>query len=124
MLVSIAHPAAVAHRAASGALAMGSYGDEWVQCEFCDRWGKCTRWWWDYTRDCWADGFFDVDGVGVLCEACLDRGCPPHAADLQALFRGIRLPDTATSVTPSPRLKIATQMPSPLAPTFLSEQLT
>ena len=74
---------------------MGSRGHRWVQCNYCDRWGKCTEWFWDYTRDRWADGFWDIDGIGVLCCACKERDYPPHSEYVQTLFP---LPPTAASI--------------------------
>ena len=57
-----------------------------MQCDYCDRWGKCTEWFWDLTRNRREDGFWDVDGIGVLCCACEERDYPPHAAYVQTLF--------------------------------------
>ena len=31
---------------------------------------------WDLPDD--VPSLCDVDGIGVLCDHCLDRGCPPH----------------------------------------------
>ena len=65
---------------------MGSHAYNWLACSYCERWGKCTPWYWDYTRDRWAPGFWDIDAVGVLCEPCFHRGCPPHADYMLTLF--------------------------------------
>ena len=47
---------------------MGSYGDIWLHCDWCWRWGKCVA---DEFLD-GADPLTDVDGVGLLCDRCLD----------------------------------------------------
>ena len=50
---------------------MGSYGDTWLQCEYCGKWGKCID----------EDGVLllcDVDPIGPLCDPCDVRGQPPH----------------------------------------------
>ena len=60
---------------------MGSYGDVWLQCGFCARAGKCTL------ED--IDGVTqlnDIDGVGLLCDPCQERG-PPHAEYLGKILR-------------------------------------
>ena len=77
MLVSVAHPAVLDHRT------MGSYGYRWLQCSWCDRWGMCTP---DDYRPYWVPGLTDVDGIGVLCDPCVNRWWPPHAEYLQRLL--------------------------------------
>ena len=52
---------------------MGSYGDVWLQCEWCWQWGKCL---WDEYLD-GAEPLWDVDGVGLLCDRCLELEEPP-----------------------------------------------
>ena len=52
---------------------MGSYGDCWLRCAWCWRWGKCKT-------DTWDEGFellITVDCVGLLCQRCLVLGEPP-----------------------------------------------
>ena len=58
---------------------MGSYGDAWVTCTYCGRWGKSVPRYWDYSDHRWKNGFWNVDGCGMLCEPCFDRRVPPHA---------------------------------------------
>ena len=61
--------------------AMGSYGDVWLRCRWCARWGKCT-----YAL-CGAEPLIGVDAVGgVLCEPCINRGCQPHPDWLRRLL--------------------------------------
>jgi len=69
---------------------MGSYGDRWLQCSWCERWGKCLP---DAGLSLPDDavGLWDVDGVGVLCDPCCERRCPPHYDRLQGLLQ-TRLP--------------------------------
>ena len=51
---------------------MGSYGDTWLQCAYCGKWGKCID----------EDGVTRLCGVldlsGPLCDPCYDRGQLPH----------------------------------------------
>ena len=53
--------------------AMGGYGDRWVQCTYCRKWGKCSI---DLAPN--ITPLADVDGIGVLCDPCRDRGGPPN----------------------------------------------
>jgi hypothetical protein len=50
-------------------LGMGSYGDTWLRCTWCAKWGKCP---------CFVILDRDIDGTGTLCDPCYYRGCPPH----------------------------------------------
>ena len=52
---------------------MGSYGDRWLACEWCWKWGKCLA-------DEHLGGAMpltDIDGLGVLCYACMVLEEPP-----------------------------------------------
>ena len=63
-------------------LAMGSYGNAWLRCSWCGRWGQCAR---DV-----VDGpslLTQIDGDGLLCETCEVRDCPPHYNYLWWLVR-------------------------------------
>ena len=61
---------------------MGSYGDRWLRCTWCEKWGKCL---WDLPPD--ITPLLDVDGIGVLCDPCYDRGHPPQYDYIQRLLR-------------------------------------
>jgi hypothetical protein len=63
---------------------MGSFGDTWLRCSWCRRWGKCIL---DSGS---AAPLTHVDGIGVLCGPCQDRACPPHY-DYTWLLLGSRL---------------------------------
>ena len=52
---------------------MGSYGDEWLRCAWCWRWGKCLL---DEFLD-GAEPLIDIDMVGTLCERCFELEEPP-----------------------------------------------
>ena len=52
---------------------MGSHGTGWLRCEWCRRWGKCLC----HLPDGVAP-LTDIDGIGLLCDSCYDRSCPPH----------------------------------------------
>ena len=52
---------------------MGSYGDRWLMCAWCCRWGKCLP---HYSGD--FVSLFDVDGIGPMCTACLEAPAPPE----------------------------------------------
>ena len=52
---------------------MGSYGDRWLRCTWCWRWGKCLPD--EYLNG--ADPLIDIDMVGVLCERCFALEEPP-----------------------------------------------
>ena len=69
---------------------MGSYGDAWLQCAFCEKWGKCLLA--AYLPDD-AVSLVDVDGTGPLCDPCCDRGYPPHYDYLKGLLQA-RLGET------------------------------
>ena len=78
MLAYLAHPAVLDHRA------MGSYGDRWMQCSWCNRWGKTVP---DNLRPWWVPGLWDIDGIGLLCDTCNDHGFPPHDRYVQAILK-------------------------------------
>ena len=63
---------------------MGSHGDKWLRCCWCATWGKCLL---DAYLPDGAVGLMDVDGVGVLCDPCLERNYPPHYDYLQGLLQ-------------------------------------
>ena len=52
---------------------MGSYGDRWLYCAWCWRWGKCLA---DELLN-GAEPLTDVDGVGTMCDRCLELEEPP-----------------------------------------------
>ena len=52
---------------------MGSYGDQWLYCAWCWRWGKCTA---DEYLD-GAEPLWDTDWSGLLCGWCLELEEPP-----------------------------------------------
>ena len=60
---------------------MGSYGDRWLQCTYCGKWGKCL----EHPLPIGTPSLLDVDGSGVLCDPCYDRGYPPHSSVPPAL---------------------------------------
>ena len=70
---------------------MGSDGDSWLRCSWCA-----------------APWLRRIDGIGLLCGPCEDRGCPPHynyppIGQLWGLLRS-RLPVPSSSpfrLTPS-----------------------
>ena len=63
---------------------MGSYGDAWLHCLWCNQKGKSLQ---DDYLPPGVYGLKDIDSVGgVLCDACYDRGSPPHYSYLQALL--------------------------------------
>jgi hypothetical protein len=62
---------------------MGSYGDTWLQCAYCGKWGK------NLDED-GVEPLWDVDPVGPLCDPCYVRGQPPHLRKYSRLFS--RLP--------------------------------
>ena len=54
---------------------MGSYGDQWLMCNWSWRWGKCR------SRYFHGEDFAEltgVDGIGVLCNPCLEAPLPPE----------------------------------------------
>ena len=59
--------------AASPTAATGSYGDRWLYCAWCWRWGKCLA----DERLNGAEPLTDVDGVGTMCDRCLELEEPP-----------------------------------------------
>ena len=61
---------------------MGSYGDRWLQCSWCGKWGKCL----ERPLPIGTPSLIDVDGLGVLCDPCCDRGYPPHYDWLEKMF--------------------------------------
>ena len=61
---------------------MGSYGDAWLQCTYCGKWGKCL----EHPLPIGTPSLLDVDGSGVLCDPCYDRGYPPHYDWLEIMF--------------------------------------
>ena len=71
---------------------MGSYGDRWLQCCFCEKWGKCLPDGGLLLPDD-AVALWDVDGAGILCDPCLERGYPPHYDYLKGLLQA-RLGET------------------------------
>ena len=48
-------------------LGMASYGDTLLRCSWCGRWRTDS-----------TPPLTDIDGAGLLCEPCEDRGCPPQ----------------------------------------------
>lgn len=63
---------------------MGSYGDAWLHCLWCNQKGKSLL---DEYLPPDVYGLRDVDSVGgVLCDACYDRGSPPHDSYLERLL--------------------------------------
>ena len=53
---------------------MESYGDAWVQCEWCYTSGKALR-----ILPPGVPAIINVDGLGALiCEPCMDMGPPSH----------------------------------------------
>ena len=60
---------------------MGSYGDQWLRCTWCTKWGKCLAY-----PEPYAASLIDVDGSGVLCDPCYERGWPPHYDKLEMLL--------------------------------------
>ena len=71
---------------------MGSYGDRWLRCSWCEKWGKCTDVLAEDVTPLW-----DIDGIGVLCEPCDDRWCPPHYDYLSKML-GPRLSDNPSLI--------------------------
>ena len=49
---------------------MGSFGDAWLRCAWCRKWGKCCR---GVSRL----ELIDVDMIGQLCMSCLAGGEAP-----------------------------------------------
>jgi hypothetical protein len=49
---------------------MGSYGDRWLTCSWCWAWGKNIA----ITG---IPGLWDIDGVGLLCDDCIQLSEPP-----------------------------------------------
>ena len=60
---------------------MGSYGDRWLECSWCEKCGKCL----DYLY-LPAVSLTDIDGIGVLCDSCILRTEPVHYDYLRGLF--------------------------------------
>ena len=54
-------------------VSMGSYGNRWLQCAWCWRWGKCTS---DEGLD-GAEPLWDIDCLGGLCGRCIELEEPP-----------------------------------------------
>ena len=52
---------------------MGSYGDRWIRCSWCEKWGKTLT---DLPES--VTPLISIDGIGELCEPCFDRCYPPH----------------------------------------------
>ena len=48
---------------------MGSYGDRWLRCAECGRWGKCML---PENLPPDVPSLIDIDGVGVVCDPCLE----------------------------------------------------
>ena len=67
---------------------MGSYGDRWLQCSWCEKWGKCLD-----NLYLPAVNLKDVDGIGVLCDSCYERTEPVHYDYLRGLFRATFTPE-------------------------------
>ena len=63
-------------------LIMGSHGDTWLLCEWCRKGGQCLI---DLPAD--VTPLTDIDGIGVLCDHCCNRGWPPHFDYLERLFQ-------------------------------------
>ena len=53
--------------------AMGSYGDEWLWCCKCWRWGKCM--WPEYLPPN-VPALWDIDNYGLVCDLCFDDAYP------------------------------------------------
>ena len=69
---------------------MGSHGAGWHNCEYCDRKGV--------NQGPIPQGttiLYDVDGVGLLCDPCHDRGWPPHFDYLRELLKGTTIDESA-----------------------------
>ena len=64
---------------------MGDYGDSWLQCAYCGKWGKCID-------EVGASLLCDVDPVGPLCNPCEVRGQPLHFRKYSRLLPS--LPET------------------------------
>jgi hypothetical protein len=60
---------------------MGSYGDRWLECSWCEKWGKCLD-----NLYLPAVSLTDIDGIGVLCDSCMLRTEPVHYDYLRGLF--------------------------------------
>ena len=63
---------------------MGTHEDVWLRCSWCAKRGKCL---WDLPPD--VPTLFDVSPVTdacLMCDACLDRQCPPHYEYLQKIL--------------------------------------
>jgi len=52
---------------------MGSFGNTWLRCTWCAKWGKCLA---ELPED--VTPLTDIDMVGQLCDPCYYRFCPPH----------------------------------------------
>ena len=63
--------------------AMGSYGDRWLYCTFCGKRGKNLL----HPLPVGTPSLIDIDGTGILCDPCYDRGCPPHYDWLENMLR-------------------------------------
>ena len=65
---------------------MGSYGDRWLQCAYCGKWGKCID-------EDGVEHLSDAGPIGPLCDPCNDRGQPPHLRKYSRLLPRL-MPDT------------------------------
>ena len=61
---------------------MGSRGDARMQCAYCEKSGKCLD---DVYPP--AVSLMDVDGIGVVCDPCDERGYPVHYDYLKGLLQ-------------------------------------
>ncbi len=65
---------------------MGSYGDRWLQCAYCGKWGKCID-------EDGVEHLCDAGPKGPLCDPCYDRGQPPHLRKYSRLLPRL-MPET------------------------------
>ena len=61
---------------------LGSYGDFWLECSWCEKWGKCLD-----NLYLPAVSLTPVDGIGFLCDSCMLRNEPFHYDYLRGLFQ-------------------------------------
>jgi hypothetical protein len=65
----------------SKVVTMGSYGDRWLRCTWCDKSGKCLAY-----PPANVASLMDVAGIGVLCDPCYERTWPPHYDKVEMLL--------------------------------------
>ena len=77
---------------------MGSYGDRVLECTWCTRQGQTLLP--EFIRAPLVH-LWDIDGTGILCHPCDERGEPPHYSYIGRLLpqRISALPVVAREIT-------------------------